>query len=117
MKGTIDETIKRWLQKWLGVDAVATLQLQEVERLDAVGRIVQNKLTDALNEIENTRLDLIQRMEDLSIELAKRKEPAKDAKGDGEQIVPARMTFSQRRREAQGRASNPAAYVVPGKKV
>ena len=75
------------------------------------------RVAEAETNLENTRQDLIQRIKDLEEEWGERKAVVEaKAKLDEPVIVsPARKTFSERRREAQGHQHNMAAYVVPKK--
>jgi hypothetical protein len=112
-KETIDQTLRRWLRNWLGIDAVESgLSANEAALLE-----FKKLLKDALNAVADTRQDLIQRMQDLSLELAKPKHEADEsAKQESQTVVPAHVPFSVRRRQAEGSKRNMSAYLAPGKK-
>lgn len=94
----------------LEAESTAEQQTINVQRL-------KDSLVSALTDLENTRQDLIQRMADLEEEWGERKAVVEAKQKADEPVIvsPARKTFSQRRREAQGDKRNMAAYVVPKK--
>lgn len=122
MSETIDQTIRQRLRKWLGIQAHEAWCLDHykevIERLgheETMRLELEVSFDQKVQEIENTRQDLLQRMQDLSEELAQRKSSTEKPAEDQVLITPARKTFSQRRREAQGSERNMSAYLTPKK--
>ena len=122
MKETIDQTIRRWLRKWLGIESdhreLEILHKQCGDGFTATADKFQElseQLAAGMTEVENTRADLIQRMDDLAKELAQPKRYQSEDKPEEHTQIKSHVPFSVRRRAAQGKARNAQAYLAPKK--